>query len=272
MMGASVLFEDRTRAGRELAGELLGLETAEPIVFALPRGGVPVAAPVARALHARLEVLMVRKLGAPRNRELAVGALAEDGTAIVDTALAARVGLTRKGIEDALERERRELRKRVARFRDDFAPADVRGRTVIVVDDGLATGLSDLVAVRALRARGAGRIVVATPVASPEAVRMLTAEADEVVCLKVPRELLGVGRWYEDFSPVSDGEVLALLAAAGTRLPASAEAEAGSEHSDAGDEPDGREAPDGGDEPDRGDGPDDGGEPSGREHPDGRER
>ena len=234
-MRGSVLFEDRTRAGLELAGELVGFASSEPIVFALPRGGVPVAAQVARALHAPLELLMVRKLGAPRNRELAVGALAEDGTAIVDTALALRVGLTRAGIEEGLERERREMRRQVVRFRDDFAPADVRGRTVIVVDDGLATGLSDLAAVRALRARDAARIVVATPVGSPEAVRMLRSEADQVLCLTIPRELLGVGRWYEDFSPVSDEEVLALLAAAGTPTPGSGEAPSGREG------PDGRE-------------------------------
>jgi putative phosphoribosyl transferase len=219
MMRPSVLFEDRTHAGRELAGELLALRASEPIVFALPRGGVPVAAQAARALHAPLEVLMVRKLGAPRNRELAVGALAEDGTAIVDTALAARVGLTRADIEGLLAREQRELRRQVARFRDEFDPVDVRGRTVLVIDDGLATGLSDLAAVRALRARRAAPIIVAAPVGSPEAVRMLRGEADEVICVRIPRELLGVGRWYRDFSPVSDEEVLALLAEAGTPLP-----------------------------------------------------
>ena len=107
------------------------------------------------------------------------------------------------------------------RFRDDFGPAEVEGRTVLVVDDGLATGLSDLAAVRALRSRGAGQIVVASPVGSQEAVRLLRAEADEVVCHTVPARMLGVGHWYEDFSPVSEEEVLELLAAAGTRIPGS---------------------------------------------------
>jgi predicted phosphoribosyltransferase len=220
MMSRRVLFEDRTHAGRELAADVLWHAAGEPIVYALPRGGVPVAAQVASALGAPLEVLIVRKLGAPRNRELAVGALAEDGTAVVDRALAARVGLTPTDIEHALAREERELRRQVARFRDDFEPRDVRGRTVIVVDDGFATGLSDLAAVRALRGRGAARIVVAAPVGSPEAVRMLGEQAEEVICHTTPRELLGVGRWYRDFSPVSDEQVIALLAAAGTRLPA----------------------------------------------------
>jgi len=215
----AVVFEDRTDAGRRLTAELLGLRGERPLVFGLPRGGIPVAAEVAGGLQAPLEVLVVRKLGAPGNRELAIGAVAEGGTAIVDRALAARVGLTAHALEKVLEREGRELRRQVRRFRDDFAPVDVRGYTALIVDDGLATGLSDLAAVRALRSRHAGRIVVAAPVASPEAVRMLRGEADEVHCHTVPSRLLGVGHWYEDFSPVSDEEVLALLARAGTPIP-----------------------------------------------------
>src|SRR5271169_1703473 len=169
----TMVFADRTHAGRELAAELLGLRHERPLVFGLPRGGIPVAAEVARGLDAPLEVLVVRKLGAPRNRELAVGAVAEGGTAIIDPGLAGRLGLSARALERILAREERELRRRVRRFRDDFAPAAVEGRTVLVVDDGLATGLSDLAAVRALRSRRAGRIVVASPVGSPQAVRML---------------------------------------------------------------------------------------------------
>lgn len=214
-----MVFEDRTHAGHELAAALVGLRDAHSLVFGLPRGGVPVAAEVARGLRAPLEVLVVRKLGAPGNRELAVGAVAEGGTAIIDRGLAGRTGLTGYALEETLEREEHELRRQVQRFRDDFEPADVRGHTVLVVDDGLATGLSDLAAVRALRTRGAARIVVAAPVGSPEAVGMLQGEADEVVCHTIPGRLLGVGRWYEDFAPVSDEEVLALLAAAGTPIP-----------------------------------------------------
>jgi len=222
-----MVFDDRTDAGRQLAGRLLGLRDERPLVVALPRGGVPVAAEVARVLEAPLEVLVVRKLGAPRNRELAVGAVAEGGTAIIDRGLAARLGLSAPAIERILRREERELQRQVWRFRDDFVPAEVVDHTVLVVDDGLATGLSDLAAVRALRSRQAQRIVVAAPVGSPEAVQLLRAEADDVVCHTIPDRLLGVGRWYRDFSPVGDEEVLALLAAAGTPTPGGPPADAG---------------------------------------------
>ena len=183
-------------------------------MIALPRGGVPVAFEVARALDAPLDILAVRKLGAPGNPELGVGAIAEDGSAVLDPDTARRVG------HDAgAARRHRRAGGRVSCAAASSAtatgarPLDVRGRTVIVVDDGLATGLTDLAAVRALRARGAGRIVVAVPVGARESVALVGAEADEVVCHTIPRELLGVGRWYRDFSPVSDEEVLALLAA-----------------------------------------------------------
>lgn len=213
------MFEDRRDAGRQLATQLLSLASEHPIVVALPRGGVPVAVEVARALDAPLDVLSVRKLGAPANPEFGVGAVAENGTAVLNTAMARRVGMTQNQFERVLEREGRELRRRMERFRDGWAPLDVRGRTVVIVDDGLATGLTDLAAVRALRGRGAARIVVAAPVGSPEAVAMLGAEADEIVCHTIPHDLGGVGLWYRDFAPVSDEEVLALLADAGTRVP-----------------------------------------------------
>jgi putative phosphoribosyl transferase len=140
-----------------------------------------------------------------------VGAIAEHGTAVLDAMTARRVGMTQEALDQTVEREMAELQRRVAHYRDGRAPADVRGRTVIVVDDGLATGLTDLAAVRSLRGQGAGRIVVAVPVGARQAVALLGAEADQVVCHTIPDELLGVGRWYRDFSPVSDREVLDLL-------------------------------------------------------------
>jgi predicted phosphoribosyltransferase/dienelactone hydrolase len=213
------MFEDRHDAGRQLAGLLTTFAGEHPVVFALPRGGVPVAAEVARVLDAPLDVLTVRKLGAPENPEFGIGAVAEDGTAVVDSATARQLGITQAAFDRILERERHELSRRVARFRGERAPLDVHDRTVIVVDDGLATGLTDLAAVRALRRRGAGRIVVAVPVGSHQAVAMLQEEADEVICHTIPRELFGVGRWYRNFSQVSDDEVVALLAAAGARVP-----------------------------------------------------
>ena len=206
-------FLDRRDAGRRLAEQLQPFRLERPIVIALPRGGVPVGYEVARSLGAPLEILAVRKLGAPGNPEFGVGAIAEDGTAVLDRDLARRAGMTRHLLEVTIEAEVRELRRRVLEYRDGRSRPAVRGRTVIVVDDGLATGLTDLAAVRALRALGASRIVVAAPVGTPEAVALVGKEADEVMCLTIPHELIGVGRWYRDFEPVGDAEVLGLLAA-----------------------------------------------------------
>jgi len=212
---SAMQFADRRDAGRRLAAELLPLAKERPVVVALPRGGVPVAVEVARALDAPLDILAVRKLGAPGNRELGVGAVAEGGSAVLDSSSAEQLGLTSSVLEATLEREIQELRRRVDRYRGERPPIAVRGRTVIVVDDGLATGLSELAAIRALRKREARRIVVAVPVGSRESIEMLGEEADQVLCLMIPDRLYGVGLWYEDFAPVSDEEVLALLEEAG---------------------------------------------------------
>lgn len=209
-----MVFDDRRDAGRHLAVLLARLAGERPVVVALPRGGVPVAVEVARAVGAPLDVLAVRKIGAPAEPEFGIGALAEDGTAVLDTAIARRLGVTQEELDRIVEREGRRIRQAVELFRGGRELADVGGRTVIVVDDGVATGLTDLAAVRALRARGAGRIVVAVPVGSAPGLDMLRQEADEVVCHTVPRELMGVGRWYRDFSQVSDEDVIALLAEA----------------------------------------------------------
>ena len=201
-----------------LAARLPPLAGADPVVVAIPRGGVPVAFEIARALDAPLEILAVRKIGAARNPEFAVGAIAEDGSCVIDTALARDIGMSPEVLDAAVERELGELRRRVAAYRGGSAPLDVRGRTVVLVDDGLATGLTDLVGVRALRALGAARIVVAVPVGAREAVRIVGDEADEIVCVATPYDLLSVGLWYRDFSQVSDDEVIDLLAQAATRM------------------------------------------------------
>ena len=219
--GTGSVFIDRRDAGRRLAVRLTGLALERPVVIALPGAGVPVGFEVAGLLEAPLDVLAVRKLGAPGNPELGVGAIAEHGSAVLDAATARRVGMTQEALDATVEREMLELRRRVERYRDGRRPPDLRGRTVIVVDDGLATGLTDLAAVRALRAQGAARIVVAVPVAARQAVALVGAEADQIVCHTIPDELLGVGRWYRDFSPVSDEEVLALLHAASSGEPPS---------------------------------------------------
>lgn len=210
-------FVDRTHAGRRLASELAGLRGERPVIVALPRGGVPVAWEVARELGAPLEILAVRKLGAPGNPELGVGAVAEDGTGVLDPRSAASLGMTQAVLDSTVALESRELRRRVEHYRDGRSPIPVSGRTVIVVDDGLATGLTDLAAIRALRKRGATQIIVAVPVGSSEAVSMLAEEADRVVCLEVREPLFGVGVWYQDFSPVSDEQVIALLGEASAR-------------------------------------------------------
>jgi putative phosphoribosyl transferase len=207
-------FLDRRDAGRRLAAELIPFAEERPVIVALPRGGVPIGVEVARTLGAPLDILAVRKLGAPGNPELGVGAVAEDGTGVLDQHSAGMLGMTQAMLDATLARESEELRRRVERYRDGRPSIPVSGRTVIVVDDGLATGLTDLAAVRALRKRGVRRIVVAVPVGSGESVSMLAEEADRVVCLTIPERLFGVGMWYRDFTPVSDEQVLALLAEA----------------------------------------------------------
>jgi putative phosphoribosyl transferase len=213
-------FLDRRDAGARLAARLRDLSEEDfvaerPVIVALPRGGVPIAREVARALAAPLDILAVRKLGAPGNPELAVGAVTEDGTGVLDPRSAGMLGMTDATLDETLALESAELRRRVERYRDGRPAIAVRGRTAIVVDDGLATGLTDLAAVRALRKRGARRIIVAVPVGSGESVAMLEKEADRVVCLVIPERLFGVGMWYRDFAPVPDEQVVALLRGVG---------------------------------------------------------
>lgn len=211
-----MLYRDRSDAGRRLAARLESRRAARPIVLGLPRGGVVVAAEVAAALDAPLDVLCVRKVGAPGAEEFALGAVAADVT-VMNQILVADLGIPRRYLEAAVQRERAELRRRERLYRGERAPMEVRGRSVLVVDDGLATGATALAAVQVLRRLGAGRIVVAAPVGSAEAVAALRAEADEVVCLEVPAEFRAVGLWYDDFLPTTDAEVISCLRAANQR-------------------------------------------------------
>lgn len=206
-------FANRRDAGRRLAERLLPLVDEEPIVLALPRGGVPVADEVARALGAPLEILAVRKLGAPHNPEYGIGAIAEDGTRVFDPEALAALGIDDGTLAAIVAREREELRRRVAAYRGDRAPLELRGKTVIVVDDGVATGVTDTAALRSARRRRPRRLILAVPVAAPESVARLREEADDVFCLLAPAQLYGVGQWYRDFSQVSDAEVIAALSA-----------------------------------------------------------
>ncbi|MBX7549238.1 phosphoribosyltransferase family protein [Streptomyces sp. NPDC004232] len=208
-------FRDRAEAGRELAGLLVDLcareSLADPLVLALPRGGIAVAEPVARALGAPLDVLVVRKIGAPHHQEFAVGALAADDPPLFDAATLDMLGLTEEYMAPAVERERRELRRREERYRAGRPPPDPAGRTVIVVDDGLATGATARAALRHVRRRGPAHLVLAVPVGAPDSVQSLTGEADTVVCPHRPAGFAAVGQWYEDFEQLTDAQVLAAL-------------------------------------------------------------
>ena len=205
-------FADRMVAGRQLASSLSSYAgRPDTLVLALPRGGVPVAFEVARALGAPLDVFIVRKLGVPGQEEFAMGAIARGGARVIDGALVRDLGITRAEIDAVAHAETVELERRERQYRGDRPFPQVAGRTVIVVDDGLATGASMRVAIVALRAEGPARIVVAVPVAPPETCEALRQHADEVVCPVTPERFQAVGLWYEDFRQTTDQEVHDLL-------------------------------------------------------------
>jgi putative phosphoribosyl transferase len=212
-----MLFEDRHAAGRFLASTLSDLRTRpEVVVLALPRGGVPVGYEVAKSLDAALDVFVVRKLGVPGHEELAMGAIASGGIRLVNRDLVRQLGIPDHIIEAAAAREQRELERREREYRDGRPPLDVRGRTVVLVDDGLATGASMRAAVEALRAKHPAQIIVAVPVAAPATRAEFEAEVDQVVCALTPQQFSAVGQWYQDFSPTTDEEVRELLRRAET--------------------------------------------------------
>lgn len=204
------LFDDRAHAGRRLAAELADLAGRDDLlVLGLPRGGVPVAAEVARALQAPLDVLLVRKLGVPGHEELAMGAIA-GGVQVVNEEVVRAAHVGREEFEAVAARERAELERRRAAYRPG-PPAEVAGRCVVVVDDGLATGSTMEAAVGALRAAGAGRVVAAVPVAAPEACDRLAGSVDRLACPVRPSQFRSVGAWYRDFRQVDDAQVAAAL-------------------------------------------------------------
>jgi predicted phosphoribosyltransferase len=213
-------FLDRYDAGRRLAATLSRYaDQPNLLILALPRGGVPVAYEVARALHAPLDVFLVRKLGFPGHEELAMGAIATGGVRILDRQLIQMYGVPAELIERVTAAERHEMERRERLYRGGRPPPNVRGRTVILIDDGLATGSTMRAAVEALRVEGVRKIVVAVPVAPLDTCEALREEVDDIVCAVTPEPFRAVGIWYADFGETSDDEVRDLLARAGRELP-----------------------------------------------------
>ena len=218
------MFRDRRDAGRRLAERVVALSGTDAIVLGLARGGVPVAYEVARELAAELDVLVVRKLGVPGREELAMGAIASGGVRILDDELVRQLGVSEVDLESVAATEGEELQRRQQRYRGTRPPATLERRSVILVDDGLATGSTMRAAVQSVRLQEPRRIVVAVPVAAPEICEAFAGLVDEIVCTVTPSPLVAVGLWYEDFSATSDDEVRELLAVArhpnGEDLPA----------------------------------------------------
>lgn len=206
------VFYDRREAGELLGNETARLGLDRPVVLGLPRGGVPVAAEVARAIGAPLDVIVVRKLGVPGHRELAMGAVGENDALVLNDDVVAYEDIDERDLLEVESRERGEIERRVAALRAVRAYEPLTGRSVVIVDDGVATGATVRAAILVARANGATDVTVAVPVAPPDVVEMLNEVADRVVCLSQPEPFMSVGTWYHDFDEVDDREVLSLLA------------------------------------------------------------
>jgi putative phosphoribosyl transferase len=206
------IVEDRRGAGRDLAARLLAYRgRSDLVVVALPRGGVPVAAEIAEALSAPLDLLLVRKLAAPGQPELAMGAIATGGVCLVNEPIVAALGVSAREIERVAAREQVELARRDRVYRGGRSPLALQGRCVILVDDGIATGATVRAAIQVVRAQHPSRLVLAVPVAARDTARELTASVDEFVCLALPEPFVAIGAWYRSFDQVGDDEVLGLL-------------------------------------------------------------
>ena len=205
------MFADRRDAGVRLADVLTGQAAAKPVVVGLPRGGVPVAAEVASRLGAPLDIVVVRKLGCPWQPELGIGALAEGRVRVLNQVLIDELRIGGRDLDAVIAREQAEVDRRVRRYRGERVPIPVDGRTVILIDDGLATGYTARAAIESMRRRGAPRVILAVPVASEESASALRESADDVVVLSTPPWFFAIGEFYEDFSQTSDEDVIALL-------------------------------------------------------------
>ena len=235
-------FHDRSDAGRQLASRLLPLRGEDVVVLGLPRGGVAVAAEVARALSAPLDVILVRKLGVPVQPELGMGAIGEGDARVINADVVRYAGVSEAEITAVERRERFELERRIKRFRGDTPREPLAGRIAVLVDDGIATGSTARAACQVARAQGAARVVLAVPVAPPSSEAALAGDADELVCLETPHRFLAIGEWYEDFSQTRDEEVVSLLRAARARYAEREQEERVTEGAGAGEEGVAREA------------------------------
>lgn len=213
----NTLFHDRTDAGRQLAARLIERYGDRPDmqVLGLPRGGVPVAFEVAQALHAPLDVLVVRKLGLPQHKEYAMGAIASGGVIVLDRDVIQALGVSQDDVDSVVDREQSELSRRELSYRDDRPFPALKGRRVILVDDGLATGSTMRAAIKAVKKENPHKLVVAVPVAAPDTCESLRAYVDELICLATPTPFRAVGLWYDCFEQTTDAQVLDLLAKAG---------------------------------------------------------
>jgi putative phosphoribosyl transferase len=215
------IFKDREDAGRQLSEQLIGYQNQpDTLVLGLPRGGVPVAWEVAKNLRLPFDVFLVRKLGVPGQEELAMGAIASGGLKVLNHSLINRLMIPHQVVEATLQREMKELKRREQVYRDERPYPLLKDKTIILIDDGLATGASMLAAVHAVRRQKPAQIVVAVPIAAPEICKAFKSKVEQVICLETPTPFVGVGMWYADFSQVSDEEVRQiLLEAAERRLP-----------------------------------------------------
>jgi predicted phosphoribosyltransferase len=207
-----MLFQDRREAGQALAEELASLKgTPDMVILGIPRGGVVVGHEIARELEAPLDVYITRKIGAPHNPELAIGAVASDGTLIIDHQLVRRLGVPQNYIDEESERQKQEISRRLAEYRRDQKAPGLRGRVVILVDDGVATGATTLVTIKAIKAQEPSELILAVPVGPRDSIESLRKEVDRLVCLHAPEVFWAVGAFYNVFDQTSDEEVKALL-------------------------------------------------------------
>lgn len=206
-----MVFENRQEAGKKLATQLLKYRGEDPYVLAMPRGGVPLGYEVAQVLQAPLDVVVVRKIGLSSNKEFGIGAIAEGGVKILDNTTVEVLGIDEEELKDTIQREEEELNRRVKSYRGNKELPDLKGKTAILVDDGMATGITARAAIEAVKKLSPQKIVLASPVCALDTVESLKKQVDEVLCLATPAEFMAVGIWYKDFKQVSDEEVVDLL-------------------------------------------------------------